>query len=468
MKKQLKLIVIIVAVTAVLALAWWGISLIPNENQGVTSGVSQTVDLYEVDRANIVTVSVKNPTDEYLIKCENGTTYQIETLEEFPLYTSRVSSIVSAMAEVKAKRMVEENPEDLEKYGLSTPKTVVTLTDKSNNTHTLKVGDEAPSGGYYFLYNDSPAVYTISLVSAEAFLYDRFDLVDVYLTPTSEEIPDLTFDKITLAGSVREEPIVIELNDPDAEDVISYFAYSITSPAKANFDSNNGNTFLNGLVSGYAERAEVFNPTEEDLEKYGFNNPYSTLELVVGGKVYQVIVGSVDEEGNVYAMRPDRDIIYKTTEHGLTWLKTQYQDLVDRLFLTPYIAEVSNVQVSFPDVTYDFETDYTEETDLTVKYKGKTLNPDVFKCFYQVLVTAYYENYTLETPSGETVMTLTYTYRDGRTDTLDLFASVENPRQVIIVLNGKPTKFSMRYNFVEKVKKDCVNAIEGNEIVTDW
>lgn len=467
MKKQLKLIIIVAIVTAVILALWWGVSLIPNDNDGVSSVVSQAVDLYEVDRGNVAKIEVKNALDEF---CVNNTesAFTVEGLDEYPLYTSRVSSIVSAISDVTARRLVEENAEDLEKYGLSSPSVEATLYSKNGTTYTLSIGDEAPSGGYYFLYNNSNNVYIISTVSAESLMYERLDLVDVVVAPTIEEIGgELIFDTITLSGTVRNEPIeIINVDNGDSEEIV-FFAYEITKPGHANFDSTNGNIFLNGLISGYAEKAEVLSPSEEDLENYGFNNPYSMLTLNTKGKEFKVIVGKVDGD-YAFVMRPDRNIIYKASVHAFSWLETQYVDLVDKLFLMPYIAEVNLVQVSFPDQSFDFNVDYSDQTDLTATYKGKTLKRDVFKQFYQVLVNAYYENYTTEEPTGECVMSLVYNYKNGKVDKLELFKSKENPRQVIIVLNGEKTNFSMRYNFVDKVKGDCQNVLDSKEIVTDW
>ena len=102
MKKQLKLILIIVAATVVLALSWWGISLIPNDNTSVTSGIVQTVDLYTVEQKNILSIEVKNELDEFVItNSENS--FTVNGLEDYPIYSSRITSIVSAISDVTAK-----------------------------------------------------------------------------------------------------------------------------------------------------------------------------------------------------------------------------------------------------------------------------------------------------------------------------------------------------------------------------
>lgn len=465
MKKQVKLIVIIAVVIAVLALSLWGISLIPKDETGVTSGVSQSVKLYEVEKGNVTSVKVKNEWGEYELLSDGEGGFYEESVKDFPQHTDNVNALVSFASKVTAKRMIAENCEELEKYGLSEPKITVELTDKENQTYKLSLGDEAPSGGRYFLYNDKNTVYTISLVSAEAFMYDPLDFVDVMLTETLEE---LYIEKIELSGTVREEPIVVvNMEESGDEDTTILFTYDIIAPGSAHLESNVVKEFLTGFSGMYAEKAFITNPTAEDLSKYGFDNPYSAVKLTTGEKVNTVTVGKIDGE-TAYVMRGDRDIIYKASKGSVAWLETQYPDLVSNLFLTPYIGDVKEVFVSVGGQGYTFKTEYSDATDLTVTYKGAKLDPQNFKCFYQVLVNAYLEDYSTEEPQGEPLLTLTYTYKDSKTDKLELFESKTDPRKVVVVLNGKETQFLMRYNFVEKVKGDIKNLFDGKEIITSW
>ena len=206
MKKQIKLIVIIAVVIAVLALALWGISLIPRDSDNVTSGVVQTVKLHEIDKGTVKTVHIKNEWGEYTLVSDGKGGFVEETTKEFKQYTANVSSLVSSLCKVNAKRMIEQNAQDLAKYGLDTPKIIATLTDINDNVYKLSLGNEAPSGGHYFMYNDLATVYTISLVTAENLKLTPLDFVDIMLTET---LPELVFERIELSGSVREKPITI-------------------------------------------------------------------------------------------------------------------------------------------------------------------------------------------------------------------------------------------------------------------
>ena len=465
MKKQLKLIVIIAVVTVVLALALWGISLIPKDDTGISAGVSQTVDLYDIDKGAVKSVHVKNQWGEYTLVSDGEGGFVEENTKDFKQYTASVSSMVSSLCSVTAKRMIEENTQDLSKYGLDDPKLVATVVDNNGNSYKIALGNEAPSGGYYFLYNDSATVYTVSLTIAENIKLTPLDFVDITLTDISQ---DLVYERIELAGSVREKPIIIvNMDSQAAEDETVLFAYDIISPGSAHLEANIANEFLYSFSGMYANRAEVLHPTKEDLEKYGFDNPYSTVKIQTADKTQTVIVGKVEGD-NVYVMRDDVDVIFVASKAVITWVDTQYQDLVSNIFLTPYIGNVNEVTIKFDDKSYSFKTEYSDETDLTVTYKGAELDPDNFKRFYQVLVSAYLENYSEEVPQGTPSLTVIYSYKDGKEEKLQLYQSTADPRKVVIVVNEKPMNFLMRYNFMEKVKNDVVNLLDGKEIVTDW
>ncbi len=465
MKKQLKSIIIIAVVIAVLALALWGISLIPKDTDNVTSGVSQAVDIYEVDKGNIQSIKIKNELSEYTLLSDGEGGFSEESTKEFPQYTSNVTSVVYAASNVTAKRLIEENCTDFSKYGLDDAKITSELTDTDGKTYKLSIGNEAPTGGYYFLYNDIPNVYTISVISAEAFMHTPLNFVDVTLSDTLEQ---LSYERIELFGEVREKPIIIvNMESLADEDDTVLFVYDIISPGNSHLETNMANDFLGGFSGMVATKAEVLNPTAEDLTKYGFDKPYSAAKFETETTTRTVTVGKIEDD-IAYVMRDDLKVIYSMNASSIYWLTTQYPDLVSNLFLTPYIGDVVDVTVAFDSQTYTFKTEYTDETDLTVTYKGAKLDKDNFKRFYQVLVSAYLEEYSEEPAQGEASLTITYTYRNGNKDEVKLFTSQNDPRKVIVVLNGKETQFLMRYNFMEKVKADVENLLNGKEIKTDW
>ncbi len=83
----------------------------------------------------------------------------------------KMLDLLNLFNEIDAQEIVEENPTDISKYGLSNPLTVYIYD--SAQKHTFRFGDKAPEGGVYIMYNDRPVVYRGS-----NFIYEEFKDVD--------------------------------------------------------------------------------------------------------------------------------------------------------------------------------------------------------------------------------------------------------------------------------------------------
>ena len=75
---------------------------------------------------------------------------------------SAVSSLLGTFSSLTAERLVEEKAASLATYGLDAPKLEVDLTEKSNKTHQLLLGDDTPAGnGIYAKLDGDSRVFTI-------------------------------------------------------------------------------------------------------------------------------------------------------------------------------------------------------------------------------------------------------------------------------------------------------------------
>ena len=63
---------------------------------------------------------------------------------------------------VESERMVEDKTADLKPYGLDRPGLEVDLTDKSNKTQKILIGDDTPTGSaVYVMLSGDPRVFTM-------------------------------------------------------------------------------------------------------------------------------------------------------------------------------------------------------------------------------------------------------------------------------------------------------------------
>lgn len=469
MKKQLKYIIITLSAALVLGLlALVAVLFVPDAPDNSSSTVpSQKVTIYEKPSTDVVKFTVTNQYGSYELTPKESGNFHIAELDRYEVVQSYLNSFATTFSSLEAKKLVTENPEDLSVYGFDEP--LATLkAEFSDETVTVIIGNaETTTNGYYCKLDGSDKVYLLTSGIGARLLSNKFYYLNREITPSYDTNKELTFDKIVLSGTVRDEIVIVPTPDSEDETYAEIFGYQIIAPANAPYDIS-GTDFLTGFFVLYADEVVAVSPDEEVLKQYGFDSPYSVAKIESSAGDFAVTVGKVDGE-YCYLMNDTDDVIYKCLTSSITWLETQYQDLVSSMFLVPHIHTVSNVDIVTAEKSYNYTVSYDESIDTVfAKCGSKTVNTDNFQKFYQVLVSCYLENYNTERVEGEPFMTLTYTYKEGGSDTVEFYTCPSDVRQTIIVYNGEYTDFSVRTVWVEKVLADCERLLNGQDISTTW
>lgn len=472
MKKQLRYILITLAVAAVVGLgALAAVLFIPDAPNDTSSVItSQKVIIYEKTDTELSKMTVTNQYGSFEVTPKASGNFHIAELDQFETELSLIETLVDSYVTLSAKKLISESPEDMSLYGFDEPIATAKL-EFPDETITVILGSAEPTTkGYYCKLENSDAVYLLTSGIGGRLLSSKLYYVDKTISPSYDENTGFEVDRLVLSGSIREkEIIVVPTPDSDEDDPYSeIFGYEIISPASAPFDITNGSDFLTSFFLLSADTVVELAPDEETLAEYGFDNPYSvaTVESSVGD--FKISVGKVEGE-NCYIMNDTQDVIYKCTTSSLAWIDAQYQDIVSSMFLIPHIHLVENVTITTPDKEYSFDIEYNETSDLIfAKHGDKHVNTENFQNLYQVLVSCYLENYTTDRSEEEPYMTLTYTFREGGAEKLELYTSPSDPRQALIKYNDKWTDFSVRMVYVDKVIADCQRLLRGETISTTW
>ena len=162
--------------------------LLPNVKQGSKSFNVELANcesiprLIDVEEGKIKSITVKNETGQYTIrisKNENGeSVFSLQKSDRQEINQDLVeqSIIKNFLAELLAilpVKIVEEDSNNLEKYGLDKEKATITLVFDENKEQTLSIGDEAPLEiGYYLKDNTKQSnVYLITQSASEVFFF---------------------------------------------------------------------------------------------------------------------------------------------------------------------------------------------------------------------------------------------------------------------------------------------------------
>jgi hypothetical protein len=130
---------------------------------------------------------------ETTIVSKNGDKWSISMPKAMAADQDAVSSMVTSLASLNADRVVEEKPDNLAPFGLTTPKEQVVITKKDGKTTTLDVGDDSPVGsGVFAKLEGDPRVFVVPSYTKSNFDKTTKDLRDKrLLTFNSDKLTSL-------------------------------------------------------------------------------------------------------------------------------------------------------------------------------------------------------------------------------------------------------------------------------------
>ena len=199
--------------------------------------------------------------------------WTLEGQEDFPVDASKVDSVVSCLASVKADRTLTD-VEDPGEYGLDVPTNVIEVVKTDGSSEKITVGDKNSSTGntYICLNDDASTVYTTSTDFGSTFSGGLYNYAE------SESYPTIT------SSTIRK--IVVKKDNN---------SYTVTNNGKSS--------------TGWYVQEEDNKKQEADSTQVG------TLQSTVAGLVLPDITTTTVRTGKHMALRsrkwPSQSIIQK-------------------------------------------------------------------------------------------------------------------------------------------------------------
>lgn len=471
----------------------------PEEEAESSAYESTLVDLVVSEADDINELTVENAEGGFdIIRVSEATededaVYGIEELESFLTDESELSSIIDQFANVSAMRLIEENAPDIAKYGLDDPTYVVTTYYDDGTTHTFTVGDILPTdNGAYMMIDDDPNVYSMGDTKMSRLDYTALDFMDLnvidewesYTDDDGNEVTAPTIEYLQVTGGTLEDVFRMEPIDTEEETSLasSYGStYRIVSPIESDFrvktnaeGGDDNAVYTTGLQSLTALSVEAINPTEEDMAAYGLDEPYCTIEFSRDGTEHTWLVGDAltTEDGTAahYFYSEDQPVIYVVADSSLPWISMNLDELYTPQQLLPYIDDVGQIDLMVYGETYTFEIDAAdpddEDSDIVPHLDGEEVDLEYYRTMYQYLLLAPAEGiYEGDPDAGELVASFTYHYRDGGSDTVELY-DLGN-RTCILSINGN-YQWTTRIAYVTYLQTNIEKLQNGEEPSLDY
>jgi len=201
---------------------------------------------------------------------------------------SEIGSLTSALASTEVSRVVDENPTNLNDYGLSNPRIEVDFKAAGDKDYRkLMVGGKTPTGGdLYARRNDEKKVFLIPAFQESTLNRTTFDLRDKGL---------LKFDREKVDGidvSAGGKTIAIAKDGGD---------WKLTKPVQTKADFGSVEGLVGRLQTAQMKSIAADQASPADLKKYGLDKPEATVNVNIGSSRATLLLGGKASDNTVYA-----------------------------------------------------------------------------------------------------------------------------------------------------------------------
>lgn len=268
MKRAKKLLILLGVLIVVCAAAFAASKLNPELNTGSDDTESSAV--FTLDADSVTSLSFRY-TGSLSFERDGGTWYSNDD-PDFPLDSSRIDRMVSAISSICAERTIDE-PAALSEYGLSNPICQVTVSTGSGGQSVLSFGSEAELGGSRYMSTGDSKVYLVDKNIIDSFDCGLYDLVTKELLPDMSNIVSFTVE----SGDSRYELDHIENSGLTYSD--GYVWFYKDGDDYLTLDTALTNAFT-GKITGLTWGDCVnYKANDDDLKAYGLAEPTAVVRV---------------------------------------------------------------------------------------------------------------------------------------------------------------------------------------------
>ena len=266
--------------------------------------------LLTFEKDKVASITLEYPDHQIALARDAEKHWRLVKPIEAPADDAAANNLVTAVADAKITRTLDDVADKLASYGLAPPEAVVKLgLEGGTELPALKVGKTTQVGFSAYVQKDDEKSVRIAGGALQTGLKkDVKDLRDKNVIAFDEA----QVKRVTLAKP--EGTITVERQgDGDT--------WRITAPATYPADPSEVRVLLSGIRGIRAEDFPTDAP-DADLKTYGLDQPRLTITVVAGKDEAQqtLLVGATHEEGQkktVYAKRAERPTVYAIPEYAL-------------------------------------------------------------------------------------------------------------------------------------------------------
>lgn len=396
---------------------------------------------------------------------------EAEGMEDLPLDESVIEKIRKNLENLTAEQVISDGQDRLSDFGLESPEVQVRITSDNGDSVIIQIGDDVPGeekNQRYLLWEDQVVVVESSQI--EALFYGQESLISLELTP---EYTDSEEDFLITRMEIKEnggEDLILEYQGSQELSGYTVNSYQMISPLDYPADPGVTEDVFPTLFGIQADSVKTIYPEEEEKAETGLDDPWKILWVEYTDSAEETYSFSLQvsnpDNGTVYVMRENIDVIYICSQDQLPWMEENEESLVSHTILAAYIKTLDQLRITAGDEQYQFQFENVGEEEECITCNGNETDGDSFRNFYytlaglsanQVLFTDFPDTSSLE----EAAMII-YQYQDGTEDVLTFY--YEESRQIYVELNQGERGFLLQTSQMENMLDTLKRLAAGEEI----
>lgn len=433
------------------------------------------------EKTDITSISVTNQNGGYEAVPTGKTNdsdfpeFTVKGIEKLDINTTITASLLNSSSALGCDDVIEENPENIEKYGLSSPQAEVTVKT-SSETKKLIIGSESPtSGETYCMIDGENTVYLAATSSLSVFTNAKENFLSTSLIPAASDGNNPTPQTITIERDDLDYDIVLELDESKSESekgsAGTMATHYMKEPVFSYLDVEKSQDATQGFFGLSAYSAVYAYPTQEQKEGLGLDKPFCTVSMTTtDGESHTLKIGNKMNmsDGDYYAfMLDDVEVIYAVSAENLCWAVITPGDITSKMIFGTYVWDIGKLEINVNGGENVLFTGSGDADNYQVTKNGVKCDSKRFQDFYKYLLKTSAEDFVIdEQPKGEPTVSIELETQKGTVKQKVEFYKADGMKSLIVV-NGTPC-FKCRTAYVDLLIQNLSKFDTTEDFVMNW
>ncbi len=428
MKPVRNIVILLVIVILLIGGLYFVFNYEPTEDLSTNPTETQMVTMFERDKNEINKVVITIHGESYTLR-KVAEEWVVNGDVLFAIDQSKVATLLYECASIKARELIAENVQDLYPYGLDAPERRVLIEENNGNKTEILIGDASLDGAvHYLMIAGDDKVYTKSASGCSSLAKPLSELYDksIYALNT-EDIGGISINR----KGVEPIKLIRSPSEGSAGNVV--YEWKMVAPLTA---AANEYTIHESLLTNIISQTAIeVIPSPAPGVDYGFNTPQATYSIwnLDETKKYSVLVGN-ERDGQTYIKLENNQTIYLVSTDKLDFLSINYQQLMDTLVHVEQLTDVTEVRINGKGKAYTMTIKGNGKNG-EYAINGKKIEENSFKTAYRAVIGLMMNDYTKNSVSGQSELTIEYFKKDGSITTVECIHY--DDRNYVVHVNGK-------------------------------